>query len=175
MIYVLIYLLAVVAANLSVAAFGPPSVYVNAFLFIGLTLTVRDRLHEFWTGRHLFRNMAAVIVGGAVLSWAINRDAGPIAVASVAAFLIAESVDALVFHALRHRTWMVRANGSNIPSALADSVVFPALAFGAFLPMVTVGQFAAKVLGGFVWAIAIQAWARARINAATAKREIQTS
>ena len=35
MFYVLVYLVAIVAANLSVAYFGPQAVIVNAFLLIG--------------------------------------------------------------------------------------------------------------------------------------------
>lgn len=46
MLYVIMYLVAIVLANLTVAAFGPRMVIVNAFLFIGLDLTARDRLHD---------------------------------------------------------------------------------------------------------------------------------
>ena len=40
------YLAAIVAANLSVAAFGLAVSIANAFIFIALDLTSRDRLHE---------------------------------------------------------------------------------------------------------------------------------
>jgi uncharacterized PurR-regulated membrane protein YhhQ (DUF165 family) len=49
-----------------------------------------------------------------------------------------------------HDPGWLRLNGSNVPSALTDSLVFPTLAFGAFLWPILLGQFAAKVLGGFV-------------------------
>jgi uncharacterized PurR-regulated membrane protein YhhQ (DUF165 family) len=42
-------------------------------------------------------------------------------------------------------------NGSNVLSAAVDSVLFPTIAFGALLPVIVLGQFAAKVLGGAVW------------------------
>jgi hypothetical protein len=32
-----------------------------------------------------------------------------------------------------------------------DSVLFPTIAFGAFLPAIVLGQFVAKVAGGAVW------------------------
>ena len=32
-----------------------------------------------------------------------------------------------------------------------NSIVFPTLAFGGFMPVIVLGQFAAKVLGGFLW------------------------
>lgn len=153
MIYVTLYLAAIVIANLSVAAFGPPSVIINAFLFIGLDLTARDRLHDAWHGRNLWRNMAALIATGSALSWLLNKDAGQIAIASMAAFGAAAVVDAAVYHLLRDRATILRVNGSNVPSAAVDSLIFPTLAFGGFLPAIVLGQFAAKVLGGFVWSL----------------------
>ena len=155
MFYMCVYLVAVVAANLSVAAFGVISVYVNAFLFIGLTLTVRDRLHEHWEGRNLALRMGGLILIGAIISAALNWNAARVATASLVAFACAESVDALVFHHLRSRRWFIKANGSNFWGALIDSIVFPTIAFGAVLPSVMAGQFAAKLLGGLVWATAI--------------------
>jgi len=56
MILVSLYLVAIVAANLSVAYFGASASIFNAFLFIGLDLTTRDLLHEQWrTVRRLRR------------------------------------------------------------------------------------------------------------------------
>lgn len=148
-----LYLLAIVAANLLVATFGPAVTIANALLFIGLDLTTRDRLHEAWRGRGLAWKMAALIAAGSLLSAALNRAAGPIALASFVAFAVSASVDALTYHALRGRAYTVKVNGSNVLSAAADSLIFPALAFG--LPLlwwVVVGQFAAKVVGGALWA-----------------------
>jgi uncharacterized PurR-regulated membrane protein YhhQ (DUF165 family) len=48
--------------------------------------------------------------------------------------------------------WL-RVNGSNIPSALVDSLIFPTLAFGSFLWPIVLGQFGAKTLGGFLWSL----------------------
>lgn len=155
MIYVLIYLAAIVAANLTVAVWGPSMTIVNAFLFIGLDLTARDRLHDQWHGRLLWPKMAALIATGSVLSWAINRDAGQIALASFVAFALAGAMDAGAYHLLRNRTWSQRVNGSNILSAAVDSIVFPTLAFGAFMPAIIAGQFMAKVVGGAVWSMII--------------------
>lgn len=157
------YLVAVVAANLTVAWWGPSVSIVNAFLFIGLDLTARDRLHDAWGGNGLLWKMAALIASGGLLSYLLNRDAGQIAIASTVAFATAASVDAGVYHLLRHRRFLVRANGSNVPGAVVDSLVFPTLAFGGLLPLVTLGQFAAKVLGGFVWSVILN---RGRVDAA---------
>lgn len=153
MIYVVLYLVAIVLANLTVTAFGPSMAIINAFLFIGLDLTARDRLHDAWRGHYLLPKMAALIAAGSVLSWLLNQNAGQIAVASFAAFAAAATVDAVVYHLLGSYPRWLRVNGSNIPSALADSIVFPTLAFGAFLWPIVIGQFLAKASGGFAWSL----------------------
>ena len=156
MLYVFMYLSAIVAANLLVAQFGPGVTIINAFLFIGLDLTARDALHEQWRGRHLVRNMALLIATGSLLSWLLNRDAGQIALASFLAFAVAATLDAVVYHRLSNRAWWQRVNGSNVVSAAADSIVFPLVAFGwPPLGLVLAGQFAAKVFGGAVWSVVL--------------------
>lgn len=147
------YLVAIVAANLLVVWFGPGVTIINAFLFIGLDLTARDRLHDAWRHDGLVWKMGFLITSGGLVSYLLNRDAGQIALASTVAFTAAALVDGIVYHLLRRRPFLVRANGSNIPGAAVDSIVFPTLAFGGFLPWITLGQFAAKVAGGFVWSL----------------------
>lgn len=150
---VVLYLAAIVAANLSVAYFGPVSTIVNAFLFIGLDITTRDLLHEKWERKNLWWKMAALITGGSALSWVLNRDAGPIALASFIAFAASGLADTIIYYLLRHFPKMKRVMGSNFVSAAVDSVVFPWVAFGGFMPLIAGGQFVAKVAGGFLWAL----------------------
>lgn len=156
MIYVALYLAATILANLSSARFGPSASIVNALLFIGLDLTSRDKLHDAWHGRGLWWKMALLISAGSLLSWLINRNAGRIALASTLAFGIAGLCDTVIYHLLRARAKLVKVNGSNVVSALADSLVFPTVAFGAFMPLIVLGQFAAKVGGGFVWSLVLR-------------------
>lgn len=151
MFYVFLYLIAIILANLSVALFGPAVTILNAFLFIGLDLVARDKLHDAWHGRRLWLKMAALIASGSLLSWLINRNAGPIALASLVAFASAATVDAITYHLLGgHPRWL-RVNGSNVPSAAVDSLIFPYLAFGGWLWPIVLGQFVAKVAGGLFW------------------------
>ena len=161
MIYVILYLVAIVLANLSVTYFMgtfPEITIVNAFLFIGLDLTARDQLHEAWRDNHLLPKMTALIAAGSVLSWLLNRNAGPVALASFAAFAAAATVDTIFYQLLgRYPRWL-RINGSNIPSAAVDSIVFPTLAFGSFLWTIVLGQFLAKTLGGFLWSLLFRWW-----------------
>ena len=154
MIYVIMYLAAIVAANVSVSLFGPGVTIANAFLFIGFNLTARDHLHDIWNGRNLRRNMTLLILSGAAISALFG--AGRIAAASFVAFAMSETVDAIIYQRLGGRAKLVQVNGSNVFSAAVDSVVFPALAFGwPLLWLVMVGQFAAKVFGGAVWALVL--------------------
>jgi len=145
-----------VLANLSVAHFGPSSTIVNAFLFIGLDLTSRDKLHEAWHNNGLIWKMGLLIATGSLISWLLNRNAGQIALASFIAFACAAVVDTIVYQILRKQKYMVKVNGSNIFSAATDSIIFPTIAFGGFLPWITLGQFAAKVFGGAIWAIILR-------------------
>lgn len=152
MIFILLYLVAIVLANLSVGYFGVNALYINAFLFIGLDLTARDKLHDAWHGKYLWLKMTALVFTGSLLSWLLNSSVAQIAFASFVAFMAAGVVDTLTYQLLFKRRAMVRINGSNVFSAMVDSLIFPTIAFGAIMPMVVIGQFAAKVVGGFVWA-----------------------
>lgn len=152
---ILLYIGAIVAANLSVATFGPWASPLNSFLFIGLDLSLRDRLHDRWMGRGLWWRMAGLISVAGAISYMLNPASGKIALASVVAFCAAGVIDAAVYHCLRFRPWMQRSNGSNVTGAATDSLLFPTIAFGAFLPGVIALQFAAKVAGGAVWAFVL--------------------
>ena len=153
---VLIYLSAVVMANMIILWFGPQAAIVTAFLFIGLDLTLRDKLHDQWQGKQLWWKMLALICGGSAISVALNWDALPIALASAAAFLAAGIADSLVYAGLRKKRFLIRANGSNVAGSAIDSIVFPTLAFGVFMPEIVLGQFAAKFVGGFLWSLILQ-------------------
>lgn len=157
MLYIALYLGAAVVANLVIARFGPGMAIPVAFLFIGLDLTARDGLHEAWHHHGLWWKMALLIGAGSLLSWVVNREAGRIAMASFAAFACAGVADALVYSLLFRHKRIVKINGSNVVSAAVDSFVFPALAFGfPLLWPVMLGQFAAKVGGGFLWSLILR-------------------
>lgn len=154
---ILIYLAAIVIANLLVAKFGAVITIFNAFVFIGLDLSTRDALHEQWQGRNLWLKMAFLIGAGSLLSALLNWQVVPIAIASCVAFAGAGLVDTIVYRGLINTPRLFRMNGSNILSAAVDSFLFPAIAFGfPLLIPIMVGQFAAKVIGGFVWSLILQ-------------------
>lgn len=154
MILISLYLAAIVIANLLVAQFGASVTIINAFVLIGLDLSTRDSLHEQWEGKGLVWKMALLIGAGSALSAFLNWNALPIALASCAAFLAAGFADTVVYALLGERSKLIKMNGSNLISAAVDSVVFPALAFGfPLLWGIVLGQFVAKVAGGFLWSL----------------------
>lgn len=151
----LMYAAAMVSANLLVSVFGPSISPVLAFFFIGLDLALRDWLHV----RLKAWQMGALIAGTGVLTYAMNPAAGMIAIASSTAFLGAALVDWWAFNALSG-AWLRRSIGSNVAGAAIDSLLFPVIAFGAFMPGIVALQFVAKAAGGALWA-----WALSRVRA----------
>ena len=101
MILVVIYLAAIVLANLLLLWFGPVASIYNAFILIGLDLSLRDKLHDHWDGKNLWMKMLALICGGSAITVALNWDALPIAIASSVAFLASGIGDAVVYSRLR--------------------------------------------------------------------------
>lgn len=148
---VCVYIFALVAANLLVAHFGPSFSLVNAFILIGLDLSLRDKLHDQWKNDKLVLKMGGLIAAASLVSYFLNPATGQIAVASLAAFALAMLADALIYQKLINKKWFIRANGSNAGGALVDSIVFPTIAFGGLMPAIVLGQFVAKMAGGFVW------------------------
>lgn len=153
LIAVAIYGLAMTLANLSIATWGPWVSPINAFVLIGLDLALRDWLHvklRVW-------QMAALISATGAITFLLNPAAGQIAVASAMSFTAAALVDWGTFAKLKG-SWMTRANASNTAGAAVDSLLFPTIAFGVLMPHIIAMQFVAKVSGGYLWTLLLQAF-----------------
>jgi hypothetical protein len=152
------YLAAIVAANQLVNGHPSRAPFI-AFALIGWDLVARDRLHLYWTGQHLWRNMAFLIGGGSLISAAVNPATTRIAIASCVAFGVAATVDTIVFHIRRRDRWEDRSMLSNTASAAVDSFVFPLIAFvGVYFTFwsstfwtLVFTLFCAKVAGSWLW------------------------
>lgn len=169
--YVILYLVAIVVANIAFADVLDPAAghsiglqlmadFVICFAFIGFDMAVRDKLHDRWGNDRLLMKMSTLILAGSAISYGANwilNAASPeivfrVASASFLAFALAGFTDFGVYHGLRRRSPMIRVNGSNLPSAVVDSLVFPLVAFG--LPMMWnffAVELAAKIIGGLFW------------------------
>ncbi len=159
-----VYLAAIVTANIITARYGPTASVYNAFALIGLDLITRDRLADFW-GTTRWRKMALLIAAGSVISFLVAQNVQAIAEASAISFACAETGEGLLYHLLRRREWVQRANAAAWLGAAIDSFVFPTLAFGGVQWSTTVGQFTAKTAGALLWSVLI---ARVRPRAAGA-------
>jgi queuosine precursor transporter len=155
---VILFIAAMAVANLLVAWFGPWISPINAFVFVGLSMVTRDIVHDAWweSGRFVPR-MGAMIATAGLIAWAVDASAGRIAVASATALVGSAAVETATFQGLIRRTWLVRSNGSNVPGAAVDTVVFVTVAFGLSweLAAVMALQFTAKVAGGAVWSVVL--------------------
>jgi len=151
-VLIAVYIAAMVTANSLVWWLGPWFSPINSFFLIGLDLTLRDVMQE----RFNKWQLAGVILVGGLITWGINPAAKHIAIASAVAFGVSALADWATYTWLRSRPWLVRSNGSNVVGAAVDSVIFPTLAFGSFMPLIIAMQFAAKVCGGAVWSLAFQ-------------------
>lgn len=155
------YLLTIVAANLSLAHFGPQAAPINALVFVAADLVLRDYLHDRWR-RHLTRSMAGLIVAGSSLSVAMatlttpaELDVVRISVASAIAFGAAAATDTVAYSRLVRRHWLERSPLSNTVSAAVDSVLFLPLAGAGFPWLIILSLWTSKVAGGYLWAVAI--------------------
>lgn len=162
MIYSIIFIFSLICANLLVALIGPWFSIINAFIFIGLDLSLRDKLHENWNNDKLPLKMGSLIIVSSVISYLLNSATQMIAFASFVAFALSMVADTLTYHWLHKKTWFVKSNGSNIAGALVDSFVFPTIAFGGLMIEIVLMQFLAKVVGGFVWTILIKRFKNAQ-------------
>jgi hypothetical protein len=156
MIYSVIFVFSLVIANLLVALLGPWFSIVNSFVLIGLDLSLRDKLHESWKNDKLILKMGGLIVVSSLISYLLNPATGMIAIASFAAFALSMVADTVTYHFMRHKTWFIKSNGSNVAGATVDSLVFPTIAFGGLMIEIVLMQFLAKVAGGFIWTVLIK-------------------
>lgn len=114
---------------------APSGVYA-----IGFALVARDAVHEFLGWRVA---MMLIVLGGS-LSWWISPS---LAVASGAAFLMAETADLLVYAPLRQRRLIMAVVLSGFIGAIVDSSAFLWLAFGSldYLSGQVIGKFWASL------------------------------
>ncbi|MFE6739035.1 VUT family protein [Streptomyces tubercidicus] len=125
------YVATIPAANLAVTHFGavpvgfgyaaPAGVYM-----VGLALVLRDLAREA-AGRKAVLGAIAV---GTVVSYFLASPG--LAVASAAAFAVAETMDFVIYEPLRSRGLVIAMLASNAIGLLADSLLFLKLAFGSF-------------------------------------------
>ena len=97
----------------------------SGVLLVGLALVLRDMVHE---AGGIRASLLAIAIGS-LLAWFVAPPA--LVAASVAAFVMAELADLLVYAPLRERRLGLAVLASGAAGAVVDSAVFLYLAFGS--------------------------------------------
>jgi hypothetical protein len=145
----LLYLVLIVLANVFAALWLVPlpfglMVPAGVFFFAPL-FTLRDRIQVDRGVKWIY-----LLIGvSAVVSWLAGSFMGApllarVAIASVVAFLVSETIDTIIFTVLR-RSFTQRALISNLFSAFVDSLIFIGIAFGVNWRLI-LGQWIVKML-----------------------------
>jgi uncharacterized PurR-regulated membrane protein YhhQ (DUF165 family) len=147
---VVVYIAAIVAANVLTQRFGLVPVGFGLVATAGtyaagFALLARDFVHRY---AGVWWVLGGIVIGIA-LSWWLASPA--LALASAAAFGIAELADLGVFVLARPRGFITAAATSNVVSAPLDTVVFLAIAGFPLTWDVIAGQLVCKLL----WATAV--------------------
>jgi uncharacterized PurR-regulated membrane protein YhhQ (DUF165 family) len=135
----------------------------------GLALALRDGLQDACGPRRARWVVLAAILAGAALSFVTSSP--ELAIASGAAFLVSELLDAVVYTPLRGRArlggrrWAGAVTASNAAGALVDTLVFLALVpFLAITWPVVAGQMLGKAYATFAYLAAGRAAGRAVVR-----------
>ncbi len=130
MLFIILYILAILAANLTADTILTVGVVQFALgtLFFGVIFTLRDLIHRQYDKTVVYATILAAI-GVNVVAAAAALTSPRIIVASAIALFLSELTDTEVYHALRHRIWVIRALSSNALSAPLDTMLFTLLAF----------------------------------------------
>ena len=141
----MMYLISILLGNLFVIWFGIVKVAGLVFpagvVFIGLTFSFRDYVQKIWGDWACWIWM--LIATG--ITFFLNQK---VAMASVAAFVVAEGVDWFAFKVLK-MNFKKRIYISNLFSCPLDSLIFVTLAFGFYWPAIW-GQAVIKYCSGLL-------------------------
>jgi uncharacterized integral membrane protein (TIGR00697 family) len=170
MMAAILYVAAVLVANLTATAFFPFPVFGQVAigtLVFGVTFTQRDRMHRSGGRALVYRTIAvaaaltlALLLSGTYLwggplteyfqargwewlaasSGSLAQGGPRVFVASFLAIILAETADTEIYHHLRERSWAVRVLHSNAVSIPMDSILFNTVAFAGLFPAMMLVQ-----------------------------------
>ncbi|MBD3261992.1 MAG: VUT family protein [Candidatus Altiarchaeales archaeon] len=144
MIWAIIYITAVLAANYTATWFIPMPVFglvaLGAVIF-GVTFTARDYVHRL--GRPRVYVMIVIAAWASMMLSVAGSVSWRIVLASTIAILLSETADTEIYHRLLSKRWLVRVTGSNVVSIPLDTALFNVIAF--------LGVFAVPMLVAIMW------------------------
>jgi hypothetical protein len=148
---ILLYLVALIVANLTISVFGENGFYVVGFLLIPIDMLLRDILHERWKDNISIR-MGGLIALGGVLTWLLNTDTLIIGIASVSAFTASMVVNTWIYQRMFGSSRVTKMNVSNFFASIVDSSVFILIFFGFDWKIILI-QSLIKFSGGFIFTL----------------------
>ncbi len=141
----ILYLLSILLANYFVIAFGIVKfaglTFPAGVVFVGLTFSFRDFVQRKWGDWACWMWM----IIATIITFFLNQQ---IAIASVTAFIVSETVDWACFKFLKF-IFKKRIYISNLFSCPLDSIIFVTIAFGWYWPAIW-GQALIKYLSGLL-------------------------
>lgn len=142
---VLFYLCSILLANWLVIKFGiielGPLMFPAGAVAIGITFSARDYVQKRFGKWECWVWMFVA----SILTYFLNKD---ISVASMSAFILSEAIDWIIFtySGLEFKKRILLSNAISTP---IDSIIFVAIAFGWFWPVI-IGQTIVKFLSGLI-------------------------
>lgn len=131
MIYAILYILCIIAANLTASTIIELPI-IQQFglgtLFFGPIFTLRDIVHQ-RKGKIFSYKMIAVAVIVNIFIGILGAFDLRILLASVVAMALSELMDTKVFHEAANNYWYIRVLQSNIISIPLDTILFTIIAF----------------------------------------------
>lgn len=131
----------------------------SGVLIIGMALVLRDAVHEAFGPKWAFV--------GIILGAGMSMFSPSLALASAAAFLLAETADLIVYSRLRRRKLWAAVVFSGVVGAILDSIIFVWLAFGSL--DLGAGNAIGKIYASVIAAL----WVGARVTKSTHERARQ--
>jgi queuosine precursor transporter len=152
--YVIAHAVIVAAANWAVQYPFPPA--PDALTWGAFVFPFAFFITDLCNRRHGVEMTRKVVLASFVIAVAVSFFTAEvrIAIASGAAFLTGQMIDAQIFNRLRRHVWWVSPAVSNVVASTVDSIIFFSLAFAATgLPWVywAVSDYAIKI--AMVWVI----------------------
>lgn len=138
-----LYVAIFTVANLVVYSCGAWVIPITTSACVAANMMLRDRV---FCGRGLKFSVAIAATAG-LCTFLINHGALTVAVASFSTVVVGAFVAGSVFKLLKNKMAIEKARPiANTCSAITDSLLYPTVAFMAFLPVVSAQMFASKFL-----------------------------
>lgn len=129
--------------NLIVYYCGAWVIPITTSVCVAANMMLRDRV---FCGKGL-KFSAAIAAAAGLCTFAINHGALTVAIASFTTVVVGAFVAGGAFKLLKNKVAIEKARPiANTCSAVTDSILYPMIAFMAFLPFVSVEMFASKFL-----------------------------